>query len=36
MTILRLLQNKIQGDFIVMEGDSIVDIPLDEVLDTHI
>jgi len=33
--VLRHLQPKINGDFIVIEGNTLFDVPLDEVLDTH-
>ena len=31
-----MLQQKLVSDFIVMEGNSLLDVPLDEVLDTHL
>lgn len=33
--VLQMLQSRLHDDFIVMEGNSLLDIPLDEVLDTH-
>ena len=30
-----MIQHRISRDFIVMEGNTLVDIPLDEILDTH-
>jgi NDP-sugar pyrophosphorylase family protein len=30
-----MIHPKIIGDFIVLEGNSLLDIPLDELLDTH-
>jgi translation initiation factor eIF-2B subunit gamma len=32
---LRLLAPKINGPFIAIEGNTLIDIPLDQVLDTH-
>lgn len=34
--VLRELQSRITSDLLVMEGDTIIDIPLDEMLDTHL
>jgi NDP-sugar pyrophosphorylase family protein len=34
--ILQLLQSRIHSDFIVIEGNSLLDVPLDEILDTHL
>ena len=34
--VLQMLQQKLVSDFIVMEGNSLLDVPLDEVLDTHL
>jgi NDP-sugar pyrophosphorylase family protein len=34
--VLRALQSKITSDVLVMEGDTLLDIPLDELLDTHL
>jgi translation initiation factor eIF-2B subunit gamma len=34
-TALKMLAPKINTDIILMEGDSLLDIPLDEALDTH-
>ncbi len=33
--VLRLLKDRIVKDFIVMQGDVLVDIPLDSVIDQH-
>lgn len=35
--VLKLLssENKIQGDFILLQGDTLIDVPLDQVLETH-
>ena len=30
-----MLQSRLQSDFIVIEGNSVLDVPLDEILDTH-
>jgi hypothetical protein len=30
-----MLQSRLVSDFIVMEGNSLLDVPLDEILDTH-
>lgn len=35
VVVLQMLQSRILGDFIVMEGNSLLDVPLDEILDTH-
>jgi len=35
MHVLNMLSTKLTSDFIVMEGNSLIDVPLDEVLDTH-
>jgi len=32
---LRNMQSRIFTDFIVIEGNTMLDIPLDEILDTH-
>ena len=36
MVVLRQLHHKITTDIIVMEGNTLLDIPLDEVMDTHV
>jgi hypothetical protein len=35
VVVLQMLQNRLLSDFIVLEGNSLLDIPLDEILDTH-
>jgi translation initiation factor eIF-2B subunit gamma len=35
MVVLRQLSNKIHTDFIAFEGNTLIDVPLDEILDTH-
>jgi translation initiation factor eIF-2B subunit gamma len=35
MVVLKHLATRITTDFIVLEGNSLIDVPLDEVLDTH-
>lgn len=36
MVVLKMISSRINTDFIVLEGNSIIDVPLDEILDTHI
>ena len=36
IAMLKLLQPKIHSDFIVMEGSSLFDVPLDKILETHL
>lgn len=31
-----MLQSRLVSDFIVLEGNSLLDVPLDEILDTHL
>ena len=33
--VLRQITQRVQADVVVIEGDSLVDVPLDEVMDTH-
>jgi hypothetical protein len=35
VVVLQMLQSRLVGDFIVLEGNSLLDVPLDEILDTH-
>ena len=34
--VLKMLAPRIYGDVVVMDGNTLTDIPLDEVLDTHL
>lgn len=36
VTVLKAMSQRLQGDFIVIEGTSLIDICLDELLDTHL
>ena len=36
IAMLRLLQPKIHADFILMEGSTLLDVPLSSVLETHL
>lgn len=36
VTVLKALSSRLHGDFIVIEGTSLIDICLDELLDTHL
>ena len=33
--VLKLLKDRISKDFIVMNGDVLVDVPLDQIIDSH-
>ena len=35
VVVVQMLQSRLQSDFIVIEGNSVLDVPLDEILDTH-
>lgn len=35
VTVVQMLHTRLQSDFIVIEGNSLLDVPLDEILDTH-
>jgi NDP-sugar pyrophosphorylase family protein len=35
VVVLQMLQGRLNSDFIVIEGNSLCDVPLDEILDTH-
>ena len=35
MTVLKHLQQRIQNDLIVIEGNSLIEVPLDNILETH-
>jgi NDP-sugar pyrophosphorylase family protein len=35
VTVLKALSNKLSSDFIVMNGYTITDVPLDEIIDSH-
>ena len=35
VVVLQMLHSRLLSDFIVMEGNSLLDVPLDEILDTH-
>ena len=35
VVVLQMIQSRIISNFIVLEGNSLLDIPLDEILDTH-
>lgn len=36
VVVLQMLQSRLLSDFIVLEGNSLLDVPLDEILDTHL
>lgn len=35
VVVLRLLAGRIHGDFILMDGNTLIEMPLDQLLDTH-